>query len=42
MRSLVDVASAVTGISFWKQARTPRVLGIDGLSKKELLEWVRT
>jgi opine dehydrogenase len=37
LRALVDVASATTGIDFWQRARTPKDLGIAGLSKSQLL-----
>jgi opine dehydrogenase len=37
LRSLVDIASAATGMDFWKTARTPHDLGIAGMGQKELL-----
>ncbi len=40
LRSLVDVAAATTGIDFWRQTRTPRDLGIAGMSKKALLGYL--
>ncbi len=40
LRALVDVASATTGVDFWKVARTPADLGITGLSKEALLRFL--
>jgi opine dehydrogenase len=40
MRSLVDVASATTGIDFWRQARTPSQLGITGLDAVALRDFL--
>lgn len=41
MRSLVELASATLGVDFASMARTPSVLGIAGMSKAELLDYVR-
>jgi opine dehydrogenase len=41
LHALVEVASATTGIDFRKRARTPADLGITGLSKSQLLEYLR-
>jgi opine dehydrogenase len=41
LRALVAVASAATGTDFWQAARTPRDLGIAGLDKAALLEYLR-
>jgi hypothetical protein len=38
--SLVDVASAATGVDFWKAARTPRDLGIAGMDREALLTYL--
>lgn len=42
LRALVELCSAAIGVDFWESARTPRDLGIAGLSKQALLEFVRT
>jgi opine dehydrogenase len=36
LRALVEIASAATGVDFWKAARTPGHLGIAGLGKEAL------
>ena len=41
LRALVDLTSAALGIDFWKSARTPRHLGIDGLSTEALLTYAQ-
>jgi opine dehydrogenase len=41
LRALVELSSAATGIDFWKAARTPRDLGIDGLTKEGVLALLR-
>ena len=41
MRSLVELASAVLGQDFWKSGRTVKELGIEGISKEELLRWAQ-
>ena len=40
MRGLVDLASATLGRDFWESARTPEHLGIAGMNKDALLEYV--
>ena len=40
MNALVDVTSAMLGIDFWKSARTPEQLGIAGMNKQALLEFL--
>jgi len=40
MNALVDVASAMLGVDFWELARTPGQLGIAGMGKQELLEYL--
>lgn len=40
MRALVEVASATLGIDFWKSARRPATLGIDGLASSQLLDYL--
>jgi opine dehydrogenase len=40
LRSLVDVASAALNVDFWQSARTPQHLGIAGLSRSQLLEFI--
>ena len=40
MRALVDIASATLGRDFWEAARTPQHLGIDGMNKDTLLNYV--
>ena len=40
MRALVDLASATLGNDFWKSARTPKDLGIAGMSKSALVDYV--
>jgi len=40
MRALVDLCSAALGVDFWKSARTPADLGIAGLSREALAEYV--
>ncbi len=40
LRALMDVSSATVGVDFWKTARTPARLGIDGLTKEALLKYV--
>ncbi len=40
MRSLVEVASATVGVDFWKSARTPKDLGIAGMSVDGMLRYV--
>jgi hypothetical protein len=42
MRSFVDVASAVLERDFWKEARTVRELGMEGMQIDDLLEWLKT
>jgi opine dehydrogenase len=41
LRSLVDVASAATGVDFWKSARTPQALGIAGMDRQALLGYLQ-
>lgn len=41
LRSLVNLASAAVGIDFWKSARTPRDLGIAGMSKEALIAFLQ-
>jgi opine dehydrogenase len=41
MRALVEVASAALGVDFGKAARTPHELGIAGMDKQELLEYLQ-
>jgi opine dehydrogenase len=41
LRALVDLCSAATGLDFWKSARTPRELGIEGFTKDRLLANLR-
>ena len=41
MRALVDLASAAVGIDFWECARTPEHLGVAGMGKKAMLDYVR-
>src|SRR5207244_9024438 len=38
--ALVDVAAAATGQDFRAQTRTPEILGIAGMEKSQLLEYV--
>jgi opine dehydrogenase len=40
LRALVEVASATTGVDFWKAARTPHDLGIAGLGKEALRDYL--
>jgi opine dehydrogenase len=40
MRALVDVASAALGTDFWQAARTPKVLGIAGLTVEQLAAYL--
>jgi opine dehydrogenase len=40
LRALITLASAALGIDFWKSARTTRDLGVAGLSREELLNYV--
>ena len=40
MRSLVELASSTLGVDFASMLRTPSVLGIAGMSKEELLDYV--
>jgi opine dehydrogenase len=40
MRSLVDITGAALGVDFWKSARTPKDLGIAGMSPAALAEYV--
>jgi opine dehydrogenase len=40
MRALVDLCGAALGVDFWKSARTPTDLGIAGLSREALAEYV--
>ncbi len=42
MRSLVVLASAVLDQNFWKSGRTAKELGIEGISKEELLRCAQT
>jgi opine dehydrogenase len=42
LRALVDLTGAALGVAFWPQARTPQQLGIGGLGKEALLEFVRS
>jgi opine dehydrogenase len=42
LRALVDLTAAALGAEFWPKARTPHHLGIAGLSRESLLEFVRT
>jgi opine dehydrogenase len=41
LRALVALSSAATGIDFWKSARTPRDLGIDGFTRERLQAYLR-
>jgi opine dehydrogenase len=41
LRALVEVASATAGVDFWKSARTPCDLGIAGLSREALLDYLQ-
>jgi opine dehydrogenase len=41
LRALVEVASAATGVDFWKTARTPRDLGIAGMDRQALLGYLQ-
>lgn len=41
MRALVQIASATLGTDFWKAARTPKDLGIEGMDAAALLEYVQ-
>jgi opine dehydrogenase len=40
MRALVDLCGAALGVDFWQSARTPAELGIAGLSREALAEYV--
>ena len=40
MRSLVDLISKTVDVDFWAAARTPEDLGISGMSKQALLDYV--
>ena len=40
MRSLVDLASVVLRTDFWASARTPKDLGVEGLTKPQLIRLV--
>jgi opine dehydrogenase len=40
MRALVDLCSAAMSVDFWKSARTPADLGIAGLSREAMAEYV--
>lgn len=42
MHALVTTISAMLGIDFWKGARTPKDLGIAGMSRAALLKYVQT
>lgn len=42
MRSLVELASATLGKDFWKCARTVKELGIEGISREMLRQYVET
>ena len=42
LRALVELASSALGIDFWKAARTPRELGIAGMDKRTLMEYLQT
>ena len=41
MRALVELTSAAVDIDFWECARTPENLGIAGMGKKAMLDYVR-
>lgn len=41
MRSLVELASRALGVDFWASARTPAELGVAGMAKQSLLDYVR-
>jgi opine dehydrogenase len=41
-RALVEVASQAAGRDFWKEARTPRDLGIAGMTASQLRRYVET
>jgi opine dehydrogenase len=41
LRGIVDLTSAMLGIDFWKAARTPKDLGIAGMSKSALFEYLQ-
>ena len=41
MRALVDVASATMGVDFWADARSPDQLGLAGMSRDDMLTFVR-
>jgi opine dehydrogenase len=40
LRAVITVVSAAVGIDFWKSARTPRELGIQGMKREELVKLV--
>jgi opine dehydrogenase len=42
LRALVELASAAVGVDFWQSARSPRELGIAGLSRDSLLHYLQT
>lgn len=42
MRSLVELNSALLKIPFWESARTPEHLGISGMNKPALLDFLQT
>ena len=40
MRSLVDVGGALLGTDFWKEGRTLEAMGLAGMNRSEILEFV--
>jgi hypothetical protein len=42
LHALVDICSATLGVDFWQAARTPGQLGIAGMERTRLLEFVRS
>ena len=41
-RAVVELASAASGHDFWKEARTPKHLGIAGMSARQLSRYLKT
>ena len=41
-RAVVELASAASGHDFWKEARTPRHLGIAGMTAGQLAHYLKT
>jgi opine dehydrogenase len=42
LRAVVELTSAALGIDFWKSARTPNDLGLAGLTKEAMSEYLQT